>query len=261
MDPKVSWLETQVDIVWNCHELKFLRSTSCAALESRFVSVFECLKKDNEEVAECHGVSMPGDSTQRDGWWCHAEVRTCAPAGTGSWWIFMDPRNTWREIREIREILARGQADGPWIDSCWFCASRFGRWCQLYNSRWSCQNILVHISECLTSMMPINLVMQNWWRIQKRQCDSYVNPQCIPRVVLASWSILVHACNPWSSCLDHLDPFARCKADEVVQDVVKRIQSGAQRCVAREPILLLLSEVDVWCFTIFSLPKVSGQSS
>ena len=128
-------------------------------------------------------------------------------------------------------------------------------------SRWSCQNILVHISECLTSMMPINLVMQNWWRIQKRQCDSYVNPQCIPQVVLASWSILVHACNPWSSCLDHLDPFARCKADEVVQDVVKRIQSGAQRCVAREPILLLRSEVDVWFFTIFSLPKVSGQSS
>lgn len=29
---------------------------------------------------------------------------------------------------------------------------------------------------------------------------------------------------------------ARCKADEVVQDVVERIQSGAQRCVAGEPM-------------------------
>ena len=32
------------------------------------------------------------------------------------------------------------------------------------------------------------------------------------------------------SMFDHV-----CKADEVVKDVVERIQSGAQRCVAGEP--------------------------
>lgn len=59
----------------------------------------------------------------------------------------------------------------------------------------SCQDILVLLSQCLTSMIPINLVMQNWWRICRKSpmrfvCHSPVYSTSHFSNLGLSWSIL-----------------------------------------------------------------------